>query len=407
MRKFNILGIFPALTVKNYRIFWFSQWVALMGLWMQLTAQQWLVYTMTDSALLLGLLSAMQYLPSLLFSLWAGFFIDRHRKQHVLIGTQAMYMIQAFLLGLLIYTGHHSYGWILFFAFFLGTIDCIDMPARYAFLPLLVNKEYLKSATGLNSTNFNITRMLGPILAAFLLSFLDYDDVFFIDAACLLPILYAYLHMKVPPEPPFEVKESALSEIKEGVKYTFAHPAILSNLLSVAVVSGLILNFGCYGPPFADRVLHAGLSGFSRILFSVGAGSMLGGLLSAIGTQKPSQKVACYSGLLCGCCLIGVSQMTQELPAYLLFAGIGFTAITSVVNSNTIIQISAQRNFLGRVMSLYTLVFFGATPFGSVIASSIIEFSGTSNGLLVIGLLDIFFLIAIKLKYWRGEAPAL
>lgn len=407
MRSLNLLGIFPALTVKNYRIFWLSQWIALMGLWMQLTAQQWMVYTMTDSALLLGLLSAMQYLPSLLFSLWAGYFIDRYVKRHVLIGTQTMYMLQAFLLGLLVYTGYQSYGWILFFAFFLGTIDCVDMPARYAFLPMLVSKEYLKSATSLNSTNFNITRMIGPILAAFLLSFLSYDDVFFLDAACLLPILYAYIRMKVPPEPPFEKKGSVLSEIKEGVGYTLTHATILSHLLSVAVVSGLILNFGCYGPPFADRVLHAGLAGFSRILFSVGAGSMLGGLLSAVGTKRPSQNAAFYAGLLCGACLIAVSQMTQELPSYLLFAGIGFTAITSVVNSNTIIQIATERRFLGRVMSLYTLVFLGATPFGSVIASSIIEFSGTSQGLLAIGLLDMTFLLLIRFFYWRGERQEL
>lgn len=118
MLKFNLLHTFPAFTIKNYRTFFLSQWVALMGLWMQLTAQQWLVYEITDSPLLLGVLSTMQYMPSLLFTLWTGFWIDRHKKKSILLGTQLMYMLQAFLLGLILWSGHTDYYWILLFAFF-------------------------------------------------------------------------------------------------------------------------------------------------------------------------------------------------------------------------------------------------------------------------------------------------
>lgn len=401
MNKLKIFNLFPALAVRNYRIFFISQWAALMGLWMQLTAQQWLVYEITQSPLLLGLLSTMQYLPSLLFSLWTGFLIDRYKKKKILFITQFLYMLQAFFLGFILWTGHTNYQWILLFAFLLGTIDCIDLPARMAFMPYLVGKNFLKSAVSLNSTNFNITRMLGPILAAFLLSYFSYSTIFFLDSLCLIPILIMYYFIKVDEPASLNQTKDALWEIKAGISYTWEHKTIFSNLLGVAVVSGLILNFGTYGPPFADQILHAGLDGFSKILFSVGAGSMIGGLLSASGKKVPHQFVPFYSSLLCGLSLVIVSQTSELHLALLLYAAIGFTAIISIVNFNTIIQFETNPIYLGRVMSLYGLVFLGATPFGSLIVSSTIEYSGTANGLLAIGLLDIICILIIKLFYWK------
>lgn len=134
-------------------------------------------------------------------------------------------------------------------------------------MPYLVGTQYLKSAVSLNSTNFNITRMLGPILAAFLLSYLSYSTIFFLNALCLIPIIIVYLRIKVDEPQNHTISNDIMGEIKAGLRYTLHHKVILSNLLAVAVVSGLILNFGTYGPPFADRVLHAGLNGFSKILF--------------------------------------------------------------------------------------------------------------------------------------------
>lgn len=401
MQNINLFRIFPALSIKNYRIFFISQWIALMGLWMQLTAQQWLVYEITGSPLLLGILSTMQYLPSLLFTLWTGFWIDRHKKRNILIGTQFMYMIQAFFLGLILYIGHTDYYWILAFAFLLGTIDCIDLPARMAFMPYLVGAKYLKSAVSLNSTNFNITRMLGPILAALLIGYFSYSTVFFLDALCLIPIIYAYIHMSVPEAQTGKNQKGALKEIYEGIIYTYHHKAILSNLFAVATVSGLILNFGTYGPPFSDQILHMGIDGFSAILFSVGTGSMIGGLLSATGETEPKQSIPFYTALLCGVSVILAGQTQNFYLALFLFAFIGFTAIISIINFNTIIQFSTEKHYLGRIMSLYALVFLGATPFGSLIVSSMIEYSGTSNGLLSIGLLDILLILIIKSIYWK------
>ena len=238
----KITTLFPALGVKNYRVFWITQWIALIGFWLQLTTQQWLVYKMTDSAFLLGLLSACQFTPSLLFTLGTGLWIDHHNKRKILMGTQSLYMLQALLLGLLLLSGHETYGWLLFFAFFLGTIDAFDMPARMAFMPELVGKEALHSAVSLNSTNFNITRIVGPLLAAFLLNYLSYSDIFFLNAVSLIPILFAYAKMNVNTPVIQETNKKPLHEIREGISEARKNPIIFGNLLAAGIVSSLILD---------------------------------------------------------------------------------------------------------------------------------------------------------------------
>ncbi len=394
--------LFPALSVPNYRLYWITQWIALIGFWIQLTAQQWLVYEMTGSAILLGLLSTMQFTPSLLFSLPLGFWIDRHSKRRILTGTQAAYMTQAALLALLLWSGHASYGWILFFAFFVGTIDAVDMPSRLAFIPSLVGKQYLHSAVALNSANFNSTRMFGPLLAAFLLTYIDYGAVFFLNALSLIPILWAYHRMKVEEPAPVRTEKSPWEEIKEGILYAKKTPAILANLLTMAVVSGIVLNFGTYGPLFADRVLERGLSGFGTILFSIGAGSLAGGLFSAAGKKMTGRTSLLSFAAACGILLIAVSRTSLYIPALILFALLGFAVILFLVNCNTSIQLICPPEFLGRTMSLYTFMFLGSAPFGSLFVSSLMQILGTAGGLFAIGILEIILVALIGWHFRRA-----
>lgn len=395
----KITELFPALSVRNYRVYWITQWIALIGFWIQLTAQQWLVYEMTDSAILLGLLSTMQFTPSLLFSLFAGFWIDRHSKRKILVGTQFFYMVQALLLAVLLWSGHAAYGWILFFAFFVGTIDAIDMPTRLSFMPVLVGKTYLHSAVALNSANFNMTRMFGPLLAAFLLSYIDYGMVFFLNAVSLIPICLMYHRMRVYEPPSSSRRENAWQEIKEGIACARENPVIISNLCTMFIVSGLILNFGTYGPLFADRILHRGLSGFGVILFAIGAGSLIGGLLSAAGAKRTEARYLYGFSITCGLLLSAVSQVSLYIPVLLLFGALGFFVILFMVNCNTAIQFACPPAYLGRIMSLYTFVFLGSAPFGSLFVSTIIEALGTSAGLFVVGLLEVILVAAVGWKY--------
>ncbi len=394
--------IFPALAVKNYRRFWITQWVALIGFWLQLTAQQWLVYTLTDSALLLGVLSAFQFAPSLLFTIGAGFVIDRHNKRKILMMTQLCYMVQTSLLGLMLYLDWATYEWILFFAFFMGAIDAFDMPARLAFMPELVGQKALHSAISLNTANFNATRMIGPPLAAFLLGYISYANIFFLNAISLIPVFLTYYFMTDVNSDLTHIVEKEnhpLQDIKEGIKESIKNPAIFKNLLAAGIVSSLVLNLGTYGPLFADRVLHAGLNGFSAVLFASGLGSMVSGIICAANQKAASQKTIFLMAILCGVLLMAVSHMSLYYPALLLFALLGFVVILFMVNCNTAIQMATPPALLGRVMSLYTLVFLGCAPFGALFVSFLMECLGTSMGLLVTGLLDILLIgVTILIK---------
>ncbi len=392
----KITALFPALAVRNYRSFWLMQWVALIGFWLQLTTQQWLVYELTDSALLLGLVSAMQFTPALLFSLFIGFWIDRHSKRKILAGTQFCYIVQAAALAALLWTDRAAYGWILLFAFLLGSIDAVDMPARLAFMPSLVGKAQLQSAMALNSANFNITRMFGPLLAAWLLTYIDYGAMFFLNALSLVPIFFLYLRMKVDEPTPAAERKGALREIREGLAFAKGHAVIRTNLLSMAVVSGLVMNFGTYGPLFADRVLHHGIEGFGSILFAIGAGSLAGGLLCAAGRKQRSQRFLFTAALACGVFLLAVSRTSLYAPALALFAALGFCVILFLIHCNTAIQMACPPQVLGRIMSLYSFVFLGSAPFGSLFVSSVIEMAGTQDGLSAIGLLEIALLLLIR-----------
>lgn len=391
----KLFSLFPALSNANYRLFWMTQWVALIGFWLQLTAQQWLVYEMTDSAFLLGLLSACQFAPSLFFTLGTGLWVDTHNKRKILIGTQCFYVLQATLLGLLLWSGHASYGWILFFAFFVGTIDAFDMPARMAFMPELVGPKALHSAISLNSANFNITRMIGPLLAAFLLSYISYSNIFFLNALSLLPIIWAYHRMKVNSPPTSPTSKSPIQEIRIGLQVARKDPVIYKNLLAAGIVSGLILNMGTYGPLFADRMLHAGVEGFGSILFAAGSGSLVSGLLSATFKNHMSQNKIFLAGIFCGLFLALVSYIPYFWPAMVVFALMGFMVILFIINCNTIIQMASPKEYLGRIMGLYTFVFLGSAPFGSLLVSAIIEWQGISQGLCLIGMLEMVLLLGV------------
>lgn len=395
----KILSFFPALQNKNYRLFWITGWIALVGFWVQLTAQQWLVYRMTDSAILLGTLSAFQFLPSLLFTLFSGVWIDQHNKRKILVATQAIYIIESALLGLLLFFGYENYYWLLFFAFFCGTIDAFDMPARLAFMPELVGPKALHSAISLNSANFNITRMVGPVLAAFLLTYLSYSSVFFLYALSIIPILWTYHHINVNSVPYTGRKKHPLKEIIIGLKVAKNNSIILCDLIGIAIVSGLVLNFSNFAPLFSDRVLNKGLSGFSTILFFVGMGAMLSGLFSATSQNYFSQKKIFIIGLICGFLLILISLTSSFLPAMILFTLLGGAVILFIVNCNTAIQMATPAEYTGRIMGLYTFVFLGVAPFGSLFTGFILEIFGTARGMGIIGWLNIFCLLALGYYY--------
>ena len=181
---------FPALKYRNFRYFWFGQCISLIGTWMQITAQQWLVYTMTKSALLLGLLGVVQFGPIMCLSLFAGVFVDRYNKKLILIFTQISSMIQALALAILVWSGHIVYWEVLVLAALLGLANTLDMPARQSFMPDLVEKKDLRSAIGLNMAVFNSARIIGPGLSALLMARFSAGLLFFLNGISFIPVIF-------------------------------------------------------------------------------------------------------------------------------------------------------------------------------------------------------------------------
>lgn len=190
---------FPALTERNYRYFWLGQCISVIGTWMQVTAQQWLVYSLTKSALLLGLLGAAQFGPVMCLSLVAGVFIDRYPKKRLIIITQVGLMLQAFILALLVWSGQVTYWRVLLLATLLGFINTLDQPTRQSFMPELVERKYLRSAIGLNSAIFNVARMTGPALAAVLMAKYGPGLLFFINGISFIPVIIGLSLIRIKP----------------------------------------------------------------------------------------------------------------------------------------------------------------------------------------------------------------
>ncbi len=232
---------FPALTHRNFRIFWTGQCVSLIGTWMQNIGQSWLVLKITDSSFKLGLVSALQFTPVLLFSLFAGVFVDRFQKKKILLFTQTSLMILAFILATLTATNLIKYWHILILATILGFVNNIDMPARQAFIVELVGKEDLMNGITLNSAIFNAARLLGPAVAGFVMGLFGIAVCFYLNALSFIAVICGILMIRIPPKsgndtPPQKTSKPVLDNIKEGLRYIRKTPVVFITVMLIAMI---------------------------------------------------------------------------------------------------------------------------------------------------------------------------
>ncbi len=393
----GLYKIFPAFSQTYFRYFWLSQWFALIGLWMQITAQQWLVYSMTGSALLLGLLGVAQFGPLMLFSLPAGVYVDRLPKRTLLRFTQTGYMLQAFLLAFLVFTDWVNFYNVLFLAFVYGCIQTIDMPARQSFIPELVERNYLRSAISMNSANFNVARMIGPALGAILMAEYGAGWLFLINGFSMLPVLYVYWKLPIKGEPSGEHKERhLLNEIRDGLRYASRHLPLYTVLSALACVSLLVMNYTVFCPVYADQVLNEGLTGFGMVTSAVGIGSFTAAIFSATRSKgQPGAKLVFGSGVASSIILIILSFMDSYYLALITFAVFGFFNLLFIINVNTTVQMSTDLAYRGRILSLYALLFLGMTPPGNLFSGMLIEELGVVWGIFTCGMLALLILLPI------------
>ena len=394
----------------SFRYFWFGQCISFLGTWMQRAAQQWLVYTLTKSAFLLWILGVAQFAPVLLFSLFAGVFVDRYPKKKIIFLAQTALMIQAFILAALVWTGHIKYWQVLVLATIMGFANTLDMPARQSFIIELVGKKDLTNAIALNSAIVNLARIAGPALSAFLMINFGASFCFFFNSISFIPAMIGlYMTRPLTNNASHKKRENIFTSIIEGLKYILAKPVLLSAVSTMLAAGTFAMNMEVIFPVFADRALHKGVHGYGFLLSANGLGSLVGSFwLAAKSKTGPSLRVLFSSALMLSLFLIIINFTRIYSLALIVSAIIGFYSIIFMMTVNSTIQLNSSSEYRGRTMSVYTLAFAGTTPLGNLFAGSITEKYGPGIGFLmcgaVTGILVLIIIGFIRFKEHRVEA---
>jgi len=373
-----------AMRHRNFRIFLFGQLISVIGSWMQSTAQQWLVYKITGSLLKLGLVSFIGLLPVLLFSLFMGVLVDRMERRHLLIFTQAWFMLLAIILAALTFTGLVEFWHILLLAFLLGAGKALDMPARQAFYVDLVERDDLMNAIALNSTIFNGARIIGPAVAGIVVATLGEAPAFAINAVSYLAVIAGLLLIHSPhPKTRFR-RTSGLEELKQSFRYLLSHKEVIGLVTMIALYSVLGFPYLVLLPAFAVEILNMGADGFGILIAAQGIGALIGAVsIAAWGSRLPKGKLLDFSRIGIGFAIAGLGWAKTPFQASLALAGAGFCFILMLALTNTLIQLLVPDELRGRILSTYTWALGGFFPLGSLLLGSIGELIGLSNILLI------------------------
>lgn len=395
---------FPALTHKNFRYFWFGQCISLMGTWMQRTAQQWLVYTMTKSALLLGILGVAQFGPMLAFSLFAGVLADRYPKKAMLIFTQASLLVQALILAILVWSGHIYYWQILVLASVLGLVSTLDNPTRQSFLVELVGRKDLTNAIALNSSIVNLSRIIGPALATIVMAGFGAGFCFFLNAVSFIPVIIGLSLIRHQMITGAKKTGNLLKSVGDGLKYIFKKPILACAVLAVLDVGTFAMNTNVLFPVFADQVLHKGVNGYGLLLSAMGIGSLSGAVLIATKSRtNPSRQIMFASSLMISGLLILIFFIHSFILSSIAVAGIGFFNIIFMNTVNSTLQLNSSDEYRGRIMSVYSLSLGGTTPIGNLFAGSFTQKFGPSIAFIMCGLATAILIVAIIGHTWYLE----
>lgn len=380
-------AIFSSLKHRDFRIFWIGQCVSLMGTWMQRTALIWLVYTMTDSPFLVGLVGVAQFLPMLLFTLFAGAVVDRFPKRKILIVTQSLLMLQAFALAMLAFFNSEQYWQLLLLCAFLGITTTIDMPARLSFFADLVGKEDVMNAVSLNSSIVNLARIIGPAVAGIVMMKFGAAVCFLINALSFLAVIYSLTRIETKDSIAPPQKRNMLEEVKEGLAYIKNDETLYLNAVFLAIVSTFAMNSEVIIPVFAKTVLGMGAGAYTKLLSAAGAGSLAGAVTMASLSKKGVRKWILLVGAAATLSVQVLMAIAWNYALALLFvAMIGFFNLVFLNAGNSIFQVYAPDKYRGRVMSVYSFLTQGSLPVGNFFAGTAMQAFGGWAGYPACGL---------------------
>jgi MFS family permease len=369
--------IWRALYHRNFALFFAGQGISLCGTWMQSLAQSWLVYRLTGSPFLLGLVGFVGQVPVLVFGLVGGLLADRWPRRRLMVTTQVLSLLQASLLAGLTLNGQITVGWILGLAALLGTINALDMPVRQSLVADLVPRSELPSAIGLNSSAFNAARILGPSIAGVIVAAAGEGLCFLLNAASFLVVIACLLAIRVTPTPR-AAQESPASLLAEGLRYAWHTPHARALLTLIAVLSLTAMPYAVVLPVYAGEVLKTGPGGLGALLAATGVGALIGALqIARRGSIHGLGTLIAKAAALFGLSLVALAASRAFWLSLLTITAVGYGMVMTMAGTNTLLQSLVPDSLRGRVMSLYTIVFLGLAPFGSLLAGSVASHIGT------------------------------
>ena len=380
--------MFRAMKYKNYRLFVGGQSLSLIGTWIQMVAVTWLVYKMTNSAFILGIVGFSGQLPLFIIAPFAGVIADRWDKKRILLITQSLALVQALILSILVFTKVVMIWHLIALSIFLGIINAFDMPVRQAFVvDMLDNKKQdLGNAIALNSSMVNGARLIGPSIAGILIATVGDGWCFAINCLSYLAVIISLLRMEIIIVPKKRSQSQVITQLKQGFSYTFGFKPIRYLILLLALVSLIGTPMTLLAPVFAKDFLHGNASTFGFLMSAYGTGALFGAVYllnkkNVLGLGKLIGFAVMVFGA--GMIAFSMSRVLWLSVIIMMFSGLGM--MLHVASTNTLLQTIAEENKRGRVMSFYAMAFRGMSPFGSLIGGSLAGLIGAPVTLILGG----------------------
>jgi MFS family permease len=398
-----------SLKHRNFQLFFSGQMISLVGTWMDTVAEAWLVYRLTGSSLLLGTVTFAGQIPVFLLAPLSGMVADRFNRRKIVIATQVASMILAGILATLTLTKRVTVMQVIVLAALMGVVNAFDIPARQSFLVEMVGREDLMNAIALNSSMFNGARIIGPAIAGILVASIGEGWCFFANSVSYIAVIVGLLLMRIPPKVP-AVVASPLEHIAEGFRFVRDTAPIRALLLLIGVVSLVAMPYSVLMPVFAAKILHGNARTLGTLMGATGVGAMSGALL--IASRRGVGGLGRWVFIACGAfgaTLILFAFSRWELLSTVLLVGVGFSMMTQMSCSNTLVQAMVPDRLRGRTMAVYSMMFMGMAPFGALMSGAAADRIGAPRTVAIGGVLAIAGAIAFAryLPKIRVEARSL
>lgn len=403
------MNMFRSLKYRNFKLFFYGQSISLLGTWMQKTAVSWLVYKLTGSALLLGLVTFASLIPSLVLSPFAGSYIEKHNRFKIMIKSQVISMIQAGVLAVMIYCKFYSIPALISLSLLQGIINSFDVICRQTLMMDMVdNKDDLPNAIALNSTMTNLARIIGPALAGLVLGTLGEDFCFISNFISYIPVLYCLYRMNITITENTEPTDNVWVELKEGFDYLIHEKELISLILLLAVSSLIVMPFNTLMPIFAKDIFHGNAGTFSMFESAIGVGAVISAIYMAnLKKYDHIIKIIITAGFMFGSSvmLLAGSRFITVSVILLVVGGIGMMAQTSAIN--TYIQTHAHPSMRSRAISYFIMAYQGLIPVGSLLAGIVAEAIGVRFTVVLQGVIGLLAVLVFWLYWKRMKANSL